>query len=64
MPVEVGAKQVEPATQVENVLFAQELAPGCGFHQYEVEFVKSPLGHHVHVRNDLVAFRVPNQIDA
>ena len=60
--VEIWSKQVYPAKQVENVLFADELTAGFGLYQNTIEFVQPAFGSHVQVRSHLVTFRVADEV--
>jgi hypothetical protein len=52
--VKVRPKEYESPEQIEYVSFADELTASFGLHQYAIEFVKPPLGYHIHVRHYLV----------
>jgi hypothetical protein len=64
MLVEVGPKQDEPPKKVEDRPLAVEFAAGLWLDEDAVEFVKPALGDHVHVRQDGVACRVADKVDA
>jgi hypothetical protein len=63
MLVKVGAKEIDPPEQVEDILIADKFTTGFGFYQNTIELIEPALGNHIHVRNHFVALGVTHQID-